>query len=111
MRICYFGTYERDYPRNTLTIAGLREAGVTVFECHEPVWEHQRDKSQTYRGRKALAMLLRLIVAYVRLAVRYFSVPTHDAIVVGYVGQFDMLLARILAWTHAVPLVFNPLVS
>ena len=39
MRVLYFGTYERDYPRNAQVIACLRGAGVEVAERHVSVWE------------------------------------------------------------------------
>jgi len=34
LRVCYFGTYERDYPRNSQVISCLRGAGVEVIEEH-----------------------------------------------------------------------------
>ena len=34
MRVLYFGTYERDYPRNAQVISALRGAGVEVREQH-----------------------------------------------------------------------------
>ena len=37
MKILYFGTYERTYPRNAQVISCLRRAGVEVAERHEPV--------------------------------------------------------------------------
>ena len=43
MRVLYFGTYDRGYPRNAQVISALRGAGVEVIEHHEPVWEHRRD--------------------------------------------------------------------
>ena len=33
MKVCYFGTYERSYPRNAQVIACLRRAGVVVVEA------------------------------------------------------------------------------
>ena len=44
MRVLYFGTYERDYPRNAQVIAALRRAGVHVLERHVPVWEGRAHK-------------------------------------------------------------------
>lgn len=111
MRICYFGTYERAYPRNALTIEALRRAGMTVYECHAPVWELQRDKSGSHRGVALLRLLLGLLWAYLLLSVRYLRMPKHDVMIVGYVGQIDMPLAWLLSHLRAVPLVFNPLVS
>jgi glycosyltransferase involved in cell wall biosynthesis len=111
MRVCYFGTYERAYPRNAVLIQGLREAGATVIECHAPLWERQRDKSGAHRGRAALGFLWRLAAADLRLMVRYLRAPAHDVLIAGYVGQFDMPLAWLLSRLRRVPVVFNPLVS
>jgi glycosyltransferase involved in cell wall biosynthesis/ubiquinone/menaquinone biosynthesis C-methylase UbiE len=111
MRVCYFGTYERTYPRNDLIIKALRQANATVVECHTPVWEHERDKSRAYRGITALKIISRLLFAYIRLIIRYLRLPAHDVVIVGYIGQVDMFLAWVLTRLRAVPLVFNPLVS
>ena len=43
MRVLYFGTYERDYPRNAQVISCLRRAWVDVRERHVPVWEGSRE--------------------------------------------------------------------
>ena len=44
VRVLYFGTYERDYPRNAQVISCLRGAGVEVIERHASVWERRRHK-------------------------------------------------------------------
>ena len=44
VRVLYFGTYERDYPRNAQVIACLRGAGVEVTERHVSVWEGREHK-------------------------------------------------------------------
>jgi glycosyltransferase involved in cell wall biosynthesis len=102
VKVLYFGTYERSYPRNAQVLSCLRGAGVDVWECHEPVWDGQR---HGYRagGRDAV----RLAAAEVRLLARRPHVC--DAVIVGYPGHLDMAVAR---WTaRHVPIVFNPLVS
>ena len=38
VRVLLFGTYQRDYPRNAVTLAALRRAGVEVVEHNVPVW-------------------------------------------------------------------------
>src|SRR5204862_2303259 len=43
MRVLYFGTYQREYPRNAQVISCLRRAGVEVLERHVAVWEGRRD--------------------------------------------------------------------
>lgn len=102
MRVLYFGTYERDYPRNAQVISCLRKAGVDVVEHHVPVWEGLEHKFGI-GARSAL----RLARAELRLVHR----PNidFDVLIVGYPGHLDMRAARRVARGH--PVVFNPLVS
>jgi len=112
MRVLCFGTYERQFPRNTTLIAGLRQAGAEVLECHEPLWELTRDKTgATFTTPLALLRTaLRVLAAYWRLARRHRSV-SYDLMVVGYMGYLDMLLAGLLARLRGTPLVYSPVVS
>ena len=102
MRVLYFGTYERDYPRNAQVISCLRRAGVDVHEHHVPVWDDQPDKFGI--GSRDM---LRLVRAQTRLLRR--PRVTFDVLVVGYPGHFDMPRARRVAGDR--PLVFNPMLS
>jgi glycosyltransferase involved in cell wall biosynthesis len=102
MRVLYFGTYEREYPRNAQVISCLRRAGVDVTEHHVGVWEDQRD-----RWRAGVATAARLAVAELRLLKR--PPPDFDVVLVGYPGHFDLTAARRAARDR--PIVFNPLVS
>ena len=45
MRVLYFGTYDRAYPRNAQVISALRGAGVEVHEQHRAVWERRHNWS------------------------------------------------------------------
>jgi len=103
VRVAYFGTYERSYPRNAQVIACLRRADVEVLERHEGVWESTRHKWEL-GGRS----VFRLLGAEARLAAGG-RVRGVDAVIVGYPGHLDMPLARALS--GRLPLVFNPLVS
>src|SRR5919201_4394332 len=102
MRALYFGTYERDYPRNAQVISCLRKAGVEVLEQHVGVWEGRRDSFQAGAGTAA-----RLALAELQLLRR----PRADAdvVIVGYPGHLDLTAARRAAGGR--PVVFNPLVS
>ena len=102
MRVLYFGTYERDYPRNAQVISALRTAGVEVVERHTPVWDGRRDN---WRARTGAG--LRLMLAEARLW--WPPRGEYDVVLVGYPGHFDMPRARRAAGRR--PLVFNPLVS
>jgi glycosyltransferase involved in cell wall biosynthesis len=102
MRVLYFGTYERDYPRNAQVISALRQAGVEVVERHVGVWENGRQNWSA--GPVAAA---RLALAELRLLRR--PREEFDAVLVGYPGHFDLPAARRTA--RGRPVVFNPLVS
>lgn len=112
-RICFFGTYERDYPRNRTLVEGLKRAGWEVLECHVPLWEKERDKSGWYLN--PFSLLLRAIelkLAYFRLLLKYvFTVGRYEVMLVGYIGHFDMPLAWLLTRFPRRPLVFSPLIS
>ena len=101
MKLVYFGTYERAYPRNAQVISCLRVAGVEVDEDHVSVWDDLRDGWSAGPGRA-----LRLAAAEARL---FTHSPQGDALVVGYPGHFDLPAARRAA--RGRPIVFNPLVS
>lgn len=110
LRVCYFGTYESEYPRNRIFINGLRMNGVSVYECHEPFWELFEEKGTGFG--LSLGILLKFVSAQFRLAWKYATkIPDHDFLMVGFIGQMDMFLAKTLAWLTGRKLVFNPLVS
>ena len=100
MRVAYFGTWERGYPRNDQVIAALESAGVEVFPVHEEMWvgEHKFGLTPT--------VLPRLARAELRLA--RAAVPDDAAaLIVGYPGHFDLWSAK----RHRKPVVFNAMVS
>jgi glycosyltransferase involved in cell wall biosynthesis len=101
LKVVYFGTYERAYPRNAQVISCLRRAGVDVEEVHVSVWDDLREGWKAGPGRA-----LRLAAAQARLATRKVNA---DAVIVGYPGHFDLPAARRAA--RGRPVVFNPLVS
>jgi glycosyltransferase involved in cell wall biosynthesis len=102
VRVLYFGTYERHYPRNAQVVSCLRRAGVEVAEWHVPVWEDREHKFGLGLGSAA-----RLARAQLRLLRR--PPEDFDVLLVGYPGHFDMPRARRVAGER--PLVFNPLLS
>ena len=100
MRVAYFGTWERGYPRNDQVIAALESAGVAVDSVHEEMW------AGTHKFGLTPAVLPRLARAELRLA-RAAVAEDADALIVGYPGQFDLWSAR----RHKKPVVFNAMVS
>ena len=102
MRVLYFGTYERGYPRNAQVISCLRRAGVDVVERHASVWEGSEHKFAAGAG-----SAFRLAAAELSLLLRRDD--DFDVLVVGYPGHFDLAAAKRVA--RGRPIVFNPLVS
>lgn len=103
MRVLYFGTYERDYPRNAQVISCLRGAGVEVLERNVSIWAGREHK---WRAGPFAAVRVALAEAALTRPIR----ERFDAVIVGYPGHFDMPRARRVAGRRR-PLVFNPLVS
>ncbi len=102
MRIAYFGTYERRYPRNAQVISCLRRSGVDVVEEHVEVWGERRTNWSA-----GLLTGFRVAAAEVRLAAR--RAAGAELLLVGYPGHFDLPAARRVAQGR--PVVFNPLLS
>lgn len=110
-RVCYAGTWELDYPRNTLIIQALRDAGVRVETCHYSI---QSGTGGAWKMAPATLLLLalRVLFAYLRLIPNVaLRLLRCDALVVGYIGQMDMIVLGSLARLMGRPVIFNPLVS
>ena len=103
MRVLYFGTYDRAYPRNAQVISALRGAGVEVREQHRAVWERRHNWSV------GLRQALRVAEAERSLRRCRDDEQTADALIVGYPGHFDLPAAARVA--RGRPVIFNPLVS
>lgn len=103
MRICHFGTYDRDYCRNEIVQRGLALAGAEVVECHATVWD-ARDKSQVRGARRIVGTARRFVRSRGELRREYRDLPEHDALLVGYLGHLDVALARRLAGRRPVVL-------
>lgn len=101
MRILGFGTYDvRSHPRVGVLLEGLRERGFAVREVDEPlgVGTAQRVKSLTSPA-SALRFAAAIAGKWARLIRRasaYRRKNRPDAVLVGYLGHFDVLLARVL---------------
>jgi glycosyltransferase involved in cell wall biosynthesis len=111
-KVCYFGTYRANYSRNQMMVAGLRLNGIEVVECHETLWHGIEDRIQiTSGGWLKPSFWWRTLSVYWRLLRRYSQIGNYDLLMVGYPGQFDIFLARLLAWFKHKPLVWDVFMS
>ena len=112
LRICYFGTYRENYSRNQMMIAGLRLNGVIVTECHQTLWHGIEDRVRVVSGEWIKpSFWWRMLNVYRQLIKNYLRMGDYDILVVGYPGQFDIFLARILSWLKHRPLVWDIFMS
>jgi len=113
LRVCYFGTYLRDYPRNKIIIDGLRRQNVEVIECHVDLWkgiEPRWNEIKSNTGK--MKIVCKMIIAYLRLFLMHQEIMgDYDVMIVGYTGHFDIFLARVLASLKRRPLIFDAFVS
>jgi glycosyltransferase involved in cell wall biosynthesis len=95
VRALYFGTYDREHPRNVNAIAALRAAEVEVVERQAPIRGHG------LRGAFSVFGAETRLLAPKR--------TDFDLVIVGYPGHFDVPRARRIA--RKKPLVFDAVLS
>lgn len=101
MRVLAWGTYDvRTHPRAGILIEGLRANGVTVEEVRRPLGlstaERVRLLQQPWRLPGLLLRLMRCWLWLARHGRRAAREHSPEAVLVGYLGHFDVLLARLL---------------
>lgn len=97
MRALYFGTYDREHPRNVNAIAAMRAAGIEVVERQAPV------------RRGGFLGALEVLAAETRLGAPGLRRRDADVVIVGYPGHFDVPRARRVARKRR--LVFDAVLS
>jgi glycosyltransferase involved in cell wall biosynthesis len=99
VHIIGFGTYDRDkQPRVGILLDGLAQLGDEVTELNAPLGFTTAERVAML-GKPWLAyrLLFRLARRWARLVARRVRLRTKpDAVLVGYLGHFDVVLARLL---------------
>ena len=113
MRTIIFGTYDTAmHPRIATIAEGLAARGVDVAECNIPLGLSTADRvDMLAKPWKAGALVARLASRWFGLAAKARRLGRPDAVVVGYLGHFDVHLARLLYRRGKVPLVLDHLIS
>lgn len=111
-RLMWLGTYERDYARTRVLMAGLSEVGVDVVQCHRPLWELTTHKAGSFLDAARLPRLAgRLLAAWASLLREQRVAGRVDAVVAGYPHQPDALPAWMVARGRRVPLIVDAMIS
>lgn len=97
MRIVLFGTYDEEaHPRVRVLREGLAQHGIQVDVCNVPLSfdtaARVRLAGQPWR---APAFAARVVWAWIRLLIRSRALGRPDVVLVGYLGVFDVHLARL----------------
>ncbi len=97
MRILFFGTYDAAvHPRVAVLLEGLRAHFDHVDEINEPLGFGTAERVSTVASPRRLPALgARVLAAWRRLLAAAARLPAPDVVVVGYLGHFDVLLARL----------------
>src|SRR5262245_43012147 len=120
MRIMLFGTYDAGmHPRIATIAEGVAASGFDVTECNAPLGLSTADRvamlARPWIG--IPAMLGRLASRWATLAAKAFRGPAPDVVVVGYLGHFDVHLARLIfrvrgaARRRRIPIVLDHLIN
>lgn len=109
-RVLFFGTYDASvYPRIAVLEEGFRAHGDEVVTCNEPLrLPTSLRVRMLHKPWLAYLLLWELVRCWSVLVWRARRIGHADVIVVGYMGQFDVHLARLL-WPR-VPIVLDHLV-
>ena len=113
MRTIIFGTYDTAmHPRIATIAEGLAARGFDVTECNIPLGLSTADRvDMLAKPWKAGGLVARLAGRWLGLAARARRLGRPDAVVVGYLGHFDVHLARLLYRRGRVPIVLDHLIS
>jgi glycosyltransferase involved in cell wall biosynthesis len=82
-----------------------------VIECHADIWKEIVDKSQISSFKNRLKKLSSWFLSYPLLIWRYMLLPSHDAVLVCYLGPVDILALKLFARLRGVPVIWDAFLS
>ncbi len=111
MRVLLFGTYDTStHPRVATIAEGLRARGTQVAECNAPLGLDTAARvDMLARPWRAPALLIRLTSRWATLLRAARQMPAPDVVLVGYLGHFDVHLARLIF--RRTPVVLDHLIG
>ncbi len=109
--MAFVGTHDPGFQRVAVLAAGLREHGLHVVQCVEPIWGSTAARVATARrGIANPELAAHLIRAYARLGRRLSALtPRPDVVIAGHPGQLDTLI--LTAMLPRVPLLVDAFIG
>lgn len=111
MRICFFGTYNLNYARNSSLRVGLKENGVDVVEVHAEIPNERMELSEDFTLKKTINRVWRKVKVYSNLLSQYQKVIACDYVFVLHPGHLDLPFAWILCRLGNKKLIFDTSIS
>jgi glycosyltransferase involved in cell wall biosynthesis len=113
MRTIIFGTYDTaTHPRIATIAEGLAARGFDVAECNIPLGLDTAARVEMLaKPWKVGGLAARLASRWLGLARKSRRLGRPDVVIVGYLGHFDVHLARLLYRRGKVPVVLDHLIS
>ena len=111
MTVCFFGTYNANYSRNSSLRMGLIKNGVTVREVHFEIPNLVLETSSDLTITKSVYRILRKLKAYLYLISKSKVVFSCQYIFVLHPGHLDLPLAWLLSKLGGKKLFFDDSIS
>ena len=111
MKICFFGTYEKNYSRNQMIFNGLADLGIKYDEIHVDLTGIKIESRQHLSIFPVMRRILRKLVLFPIVIRNFKKILNCDVLVVAYPGHLDMPFGYIVAKLTNKPLLFDPLYS
>jgi len=98
MCLVLFGTYDVNaHPRVAVLTEGLSSRGHDLRQCNVPLRLPTAARvAMLQQGWRLVSLVVRLGRSWPALLIRAWRLPRPDAVIVGYMGHFDVHLARLL---------------
>src|SRR5258708_7558123 len=111
MRVLLFGTYDTStHPRVATIAEGLQASGFDVAECNAPLGLDTAARvDMLARPWRAPALLARFTRRWATLIRAARQMPAPDVVLIGYLGHFDVHLARLIF--RRTPVVLDHLIG
>lgn len=110
MKVCFFGTYDRNFTSNLIVLKGLSSNGVKVIEVNSHIPVTRLDRPEDMSSLKLLSRVLKKWKIFSEIKKHWKNLSSCDYIYVGYPGHFDVILAYPIAKLLRKKIIFNPLV-
>ncbi|MBI2621969.1 MAG: glycosyltransferase [Candidatus Levybacteria bacterium] len=111
IKICFFGTYDREYTANKIVLQGLLENNIPVLEVNSEIKLTRLDSQKDITWLALIKRILRKYKIFFEIFKNLDKFKKTDVIYVAFPGHFDVLFAWPLAKLFNKKLVLNPVVS